>query len=105
MTIKFAAKEFHCYVSDKIPIDHETIADELNINYLVDMSFRISYYLRSQEDCPFGRGNWIIDFELKNGQLIAFKYPKDISVDDFNKFIKPLIDKCNCEVEIKSKMH
>jgi hypothetical protein len=55
----------------------------------------LSYYFRSPEDCPFGRGNWIIDlFSERDNQIpiICIKLPKEMTKEQVKQFIKPLSD-------------
>ncbi len=80
------------FTRSEIPEGNETIANDFNLDELLIISKEISYYYRAPEDCPFNRGNWILDIEFKNGQLMCFKYPKEMTEEQFVAFIKPLLD-------------
>jgi len=75
--------------------DEETIADQLRMSELEKDMRGFSYYLRAPEDCPYNRGNWIVDIEFNDGAAVFLKYPREMTKERFEKFIKPLKDLYN----------
>jgi hypothetical protein len=73
--------------------DNETINDFLDIDAVVKVASSIAYYLRYKQDCPYGRGNWILDIYCKNDEIVMLKFPKDMTEERFALFLKPLIDR------------
>jgi hypothetical protein len=88
-------QEVHGFNHAAIPEAHETIADSLDIDKLIPIIHCASYYLRSPEDCPLARGNWMLDIEAKDGQMYCFKYPKEMTEERFIKFLEPLLSRMN----------
>ncbi len=87
-------KEAHCLNRDSIPEEGETISDDgIDVDSLIKQTTYIEYYFRKPEECPFGRGNWIVDMHFKAGGILCFKYPKEMTEDRLLCFLKPLIDK------------
>ncbi len=86
-------REVHGYNHAEMPEENETIADSLDIEVLLPIIHSVSYYLRSPQDCPLARGNWILDIEAKDGQLYCFKYPKEMSEGRFVEFLQPLLSR------------
>lgn len=79
-------------VLNRIPDDNETIEDFIDLNKTMPHVASIAYYFRAPEDCPFARGNWILDLKLKDGNITCFKFPKEMSEDHFLKFLIPLLN-------------
>jgi len=76
-----------------IPEENETIEDSIDVDKLIRIIYSTSYYLRSPQECPFGRGNWILDIRTKDGQMYCFRYPKEMSEEQFLKYLQPLLSK------------
>lgn len=74
------------------PLDKdENILDLLLLHDIEVIAIEI--HLRNKVDCPFNRGNWIIDLTFKDGSMVCLKLNKDISENDVMNYCKPLIDK------------
>jgi|FreactTroBogLake_1042271.scaffolds.fasta_scaffold10853_2 hypothetical protein len=82
-----------CFVKKNIPKENETIEDEFNLKGLLKIIQCINHYYRKPEDCPFGRGNWILDIYTKEGSIKCFKYPIKMTEEHFISYLKPLLDK------------
>jgi hypothetical protein len=81
-----------CFNRDSIPDENETIADDLNFDELVKNIKSMNIYFRYPRDCPFARGNWLIDLQFKDGGLLCLKLPKEMTEEKVHKFCHPLID-------------
>lgn len=84
-----------CVCRAKIPVDNENIGEIVNIQALFKEEFSIHWYHRSAVDCPYGRGNAIIDIELKNGSIFCIKLPLETTKEQILNFIKPISEKLN----------
>jgi hypothetical protein len=91
--MKATIQSVHGFVHDEIPKEGETIADHLHLDALLPNVRCVSYYLRSPQECPFGRGNWLVDIEMCNGQLFCLKYPKEIEQEHFVGYLEPFLSK------------
>lgn len=91
--MKISAQVVDCfnYVDDLE--ENETIENHVELDLLIPYILSFNFYLRSPFDCPFARGNWVIDFYFYDGSLVSFKFPKDITEVRFKEFMQPLIDK------------
>ncbi|HEY2811795.1 MAG TPA: hypothetical protein VGJ00_10465 [Rhabdochlamydiaceae bacterium] len=83
------------YNHSEMPEAGETIADSWDLDILLPMIRSASYYFRSPQDCPFARGNWLLDIRMKDGQLLCFKFPKEMTEKRFIEFLQPLLLKMN----------
>lgn len=88
--VSWKVKEVKGFVRGVIPEKDETIFTdfpelEANANFIDD----VKYYYRAVDDCPFARGNWIIDIELF-GNIFALKLPLSMHANDVIRYIKPL---------------
>jgi hypothetical protein len=75
-----------------MPSEGETIADYLNLDELNKHMEAICVYQRSAEDCPWARGNWILDVRLKNDQLLCWRFPIEMSSKFAKKFFAPIVE-------------
>lgn len=91
--MQIMGKSVQCFVAERIPRDDEVISDDLRIDELMKITNSISYYFRDPNDCPFGRGNWILDLHLNDGQTWCFKYPIEMTIEHFLNYLKPLLDR------------
>ena len=82
---------------ESIPKENETIEEILKINDVLPLITDVVIYLRIPEQCPYNRGNWVIDLGFKNGEIFAIKLPKEMTEEQVVKYAKPLIDKLNEE--------
>ena len=85
-------EEVECSNRKEIPLENETIADDFEIEKMAPFIKQVSVYLRDSFECPFGRGNWMIDMRFLDGRLFSIKLPKQMKEDDIKKFVQPLID-------------
>lgn len=90
MTIQI--QEVDCRVYKKELKDGETIDEILKLEQIKAYTEKIQIYFRGETQCPFDRGNWIIDLYFKNGQMICLKFSPDIPENRFKEFVKPLTD-------------
>lgn len=93
--MQFSVKKVYGFNHPNPPVENETIEDSLDIDKLIPIIGSTSYYLRKPQDCPVGRGNWVLDIEDKDGQIYCFKYPKEMSEQRFVEFIQPLLSRLN----------
>lgn len=77
----------------KIPDLSETINDYFNLDMLVPEIHYINYYFRDPRVCPLARDNWILDMRMIDGALLCFKWPKEMTEEQFVNFLKPLLNK------------
>lgn len=75
------------------PLPGETIADDFDVVAIVEAGLSISVYPRAKEDCPFNRGNWIIDFKLGGDVKFCLKLPIQMKEEEVLSWLKPLTDK------------
>ncbi len=78
-----------------IPKEHETILDdfEFNLKKLKQICIGLNIYQRSPEDCPFGRGNWVIDLmDRHNMRGLSIKLPLKMTKAQVDAYCKPLLD-------------
>lgn len=101
--MKVTMKQVQCFNRHSIPEEGKTIDDDLNIEDVIKNSKFMDYYFRKPKDCPFGRGNWILDLTLKDGTIISYKYPKEMTEERFLEFLKPLMDRA--KQVMKEKMN
>src|ERR1017187_2120383 len=94
-------KEVEGYVRDTIPDDDETIYD--GIEFVVKNMVEVRIYKRTPSECPLHRGNWICDIKFTDGQMICFKVPLDMTVEQIRRYFKPLID--DFEALYRSKLN
>jgi hypothetical protein len=78
---------------DTIPEENETIEDSIYLDELMTVLKSVSFYLRPARDCPFGRGNWVVDLTLKDDNIICIKYPIEMTDTELRRFLKPLLDR------------
>jgi hypothetical protein len=72
-----------------IPKEGETILDDFGINF--DTLIGLHVYYRSPEQCPWGRGNWIIDMSFDNtDKIFCLRLPKDMEKEKVINFVKPV---------------
>lgn len=70
-----------------------TISDDFDLDRIVKVLKGFSYYRREREDCPFARGNWIIDlYENDTDIFLSLKLPLEMTEDEIIQYIQPLIE-------------
>ena len=84
--------EVQCFNRKNEVKEGEKISDDIDVELLFSIIQSYAYYFRKPEDCPFGRGNWMLDVHTNEGRTISFKYPKEMNEERFIEFIKPLTD-------------
>lgn len=84
-------QKVHGFNCSTIPNQSETIVDHIDLEKLMPHVHSVSYYLRSAKDCPLARGNWMLDIQMKDGAVVAYKYPKEMTEESFIKFLQPLL--------------
>jgi hypothetical protein len=88
-------------VRQTIPTKNQQIDELIDIkNFPFNYLKQLEIYRRSKEDCPFNRGNWVIDITFKNGQINFVKLPLEMAEEAVNHYCEPLINKLE---EWKSK--
>ena len=75
-----------------MPGEDETIADYIHLDELNKHIDGIDVYKRSPEDCPWARGSWMLDVMLKNGQLMCWRFPIEMSAEFAKKFFAPIVE-------------
>lgn len=91
MTVQI--QKVSCLVKNSIPDENTTIKDEIDLDSLIPNVKSINYYERKAKDCPFARGNWILDLEFKKGGTLCFKFPLEMKKTAFVAYIQPVLDK------------
>jgi hypothetical protein len=80
----------------EIPKQGETIKYDMNIEYIVPRIKDLKIYYIPKEVCPYNRGNWILDFEIReddgNIGLMCIKLPKEMKEEEVLEWTKPLLD-------------
>lgn len=82
-------------VRTEVPGDGETIATDFDINQMAPDIKEVCMYYRSKEDCPFGRGNLILDITHQDGGIFCIKFPFEMTEQHLMDYIKPLVDEIN----------
>lgn len=101
--MKFELKTVNTFNRTKIPEEHETISDDVDIASLLPHIIKVDVYLRNPDECPKDRGNWMIDFGFKNGDIFSLKLPIQMTTDQIDRYMMPLTDILNGL--IREKMH
>lgn len=83
-----------------IPEPNETILTDMKIN--AEAIYDMKVYFREPEDCPYNRGNWIIDIFFSETDLLCLKLPKEMSKEAVLAYIKPLTDELEMGYEFKN---
>jgi hypothetical protein len=73
-----------------VPDEGVTIFDDFDFD--IDSIDYFDIYLREPQDCPFGRGNWLIDIYSKDDRLLCIRLPMEMSESQVFAYAKPLID-------------
>lgn len=76
---------------EDIPNSDEDILTDFN--FPLEAIAGIDIYFRRPEDCPNGRGNWVIDVHFIDKPLFYIKLPKEMTEEQVARFVKPLFDK------------
>src|ERR1700678_2908926 len=90
--MKPTVEKVNCLNRNTVPPEGETIADDFEIEKMAPLIHDMTIYLRKKEDCPFNRGNWMIDIRLINGALWSLKLPKEMKKAEVMNHVQPLID-------------
>lgn len=76
----------------EIPPPGSDISEIMNLTPdMIDAIVKVNIYLRDARDCPFARGNWLIDIRCKNGEMLCVKLPKEMPRDSVRGYAAPLI--------------
>jgi hypothetical protein len=82
-----------CLNRTTAPPDDANIIDDVGLSAeAISGIITITIYKRLPEDCPFARGNWMIDLKFKDGCTYCVKLPCSMSEEQVKKFCQPLID-------------
>lgn len=87
-------QEVNGVTRQSIPKENETIFTDFNQD-LFKKAVDITCYYRPKEECPFNRGNWMIDIVTSNEmsfRIMCIRLPKEMTEDQVMKYSKPLID-------------
>lgn len=90
--MQITGQNIHCFNMKRKLKQNETIKDVLNIDDIKKIISSVTFYYRPPRDCPLSRGNWILDLELLDGNIICYKFPKELSEDEFKSFLAPLLE-------------
>lgn len=95
--LKISMQKIDCKVRHAIPPEDKDITEIIAfpIEYLKICLSNIEIYLRSPEDCPYARGNWIIDLIFKDGRVLCIKLPKEMEKSDVLRYCAPLLEFLN----------
>lgn len=85
-----SAQEVECSVRHTVPKDGETIEEIINLDVVLKEGHSVNWYRRPPEDCPFARGNKIIDIHFKNGSILCIKLPLETTDEQVKKYLEPL---------------
>jgi hypothetical protein len=85
----------HCLNRRNVPRPDENIIDDVGLTEeAIKLIDHISIYKRNPEDCPFARGNWMIDMHAEDCHvLLCVKLPLEMSHDAVMHFCQPLLDR------------
>lgn len=87
------AQNVPCLDRDSVPDENESIATDFEIDLFFPIISKVRGYLRTKEECPFARGNWIIDITFNHSDIFCIKLPIEMTEENFLKYSKPLMDK------------
>jgi hypothetical protein len=85
-----SGKEVSCLNRLSVPKEGENILDDTNLRDFIKEIEDYVVYFRDPIDCPFARGNWIIDIKFKDGEMFCMKLPKEMDVDQVMDWVRPL---------------
>lgn len=85
-------KEVNAIKRDTIPAEGETIDQDIHVDQIVKHCNGMNVYQRSKQECPFGRGNWIVDCVHDEEVILCLKLPLEMTKNQLDKFLKPLLD-------------
>ena len=86
---------------NEVPSENETICDDMDVNLASEFFTSVKVYFRDKDECPFNRGNWIIDFFTCGDTMIpifCMKLPKSMTEEQVKRWVKPLVDKLKNKV-------
>lgn len=69
----------------------ETIEDDFEIVEMASLISEIAYYWRDKEECPFNRGNLVVYFKLKDGNIFCLKFMSQTTEEEIKAYLTPLI--------------
>jgi hypothetical protein len=85
-----------CLNRHEIPKKNETIKTDFpemfTIPHVLESISEVNVYYMSKDECPFNRGNWIIDIVFGGHHIQCIKLPSSMPKDAVDEFIKPLVD-------------
>lgn len=94
MQMRATIKKVNSIVRHTIPSPDENISEILDIDEILIIGIKqIIIWPRGKEECPFGRGNWLIDIHFNNEEIYCIKLPLEMDEDKVLDFAKPLIEK------------
>lgn len=86
-------KSVDCILIDEESAKNLDITEVYNLDkFPIERAVGLYVYLRDERDCPFARGNWMIDIVFDDGEIQCIKLPKEITEEQVNKWLQPLID-------------
>ncbi len=91
MGIRATSKEVNCLVRNAIPASGETILDDFD-NFSAHRIKKMTVCYRQPEECPFGRGNAVVDLYFTDGELLCLKLPLDTPQDILYAWLKPILN-------------
>lgn len=87
--IKAKLRKVDCFVRNSIPSESDNINEfDFNPKNIVYMDV----YFRKPEDCPFARGNWLVDVYMTDETMVCIKLPKEMSEKQVLSYVKPLMN-------------
>lgn len=89
---RIEGKIVECKNRTYVPLKDETIFTDFDKNILLPVIKFITIYYRDPRDCPYARGNWMIDMTLIDNNVFCYKLPKEMKEEDFMNYCQPLID-------------
>lgn len=93
--IKIEGKQVGGITSHEIPDEDQTIDDAIHLHLIKPHIDHIEYYQRNAEDCPWARGNWIIDIYLLDGNIFCIRLPLSLSIERIKRYLIPVQEYLN----------
>lgn len=91
MTDKIKIKEVSGMVLNRLLTENDSIENDFDIEMMAAVIKDINVYWRNKEECPFRRGNLVVDLILDNDQIFCIKLPYETSRPEIDRYLTPLL--------------
>lgn len=100
-------KEVGGFTRRTIPDKSEDISEIVNINHIIDYNLLryVHIYLRSPEECPFARGNWMVEMYSSDENITIIRLPKEMQKEEVIRYCDPLLRRLIVSIHMPSIWH